>query len=288
MNQLEVQIKLKEIWICFNFPIDFTEFAANMERAGIRTVLFRVDEIKLLKVIPENTIVLCDRNDIFSRVKENKIPVIGVLHEKNQIEALEGITYLLSDLKDIEVEYFHGIYRRFYQIPWDILETERCKIREASIKDVYELEKIYQEASIMKEMEPLHMPIENEMRYLSDYIKNYYSFYEYGIWMIIDKQTGKIIGRAGIENAKEPIGDSMRRDEVQIELGYMIREEYQKKGYATEVCREILSYVYKKFGIKRIYTRVRAGNNASRRVCEKLGFHIIKEEKFIFYEYRFN
>ena len=31
------------------------------------------------------------------------------------------------------------------------------------------------------------------------YIKNMYGFFEYGLWLVFEKKSGELIGRAGIE-----------------------------------------------------------------------------------------
>lgn len=49
------------------------------------------------------------------------------------------------------------------------------------------------------------------------------------------QETGKLIGRAGLEHD---------------ELGYMIAPEFQKQGYATEVCRFIIDYARKTQNLK--------------------------------------
>ena len=57
-----------------------------------------------------------------------------------------------------------------------------------------------------------------------------------------------------------------------MELGYMIAPEYQGKGYATEVCRAILTYAKEALEAESVNCLVDEKNVPSVRLVEKLGF----------------
>lgn len=75
---------------------------------------------------------------------------------------------------------------------------------------------------------------EEELEYQKAYIENMYRFYGYGMWLVFEKKTGTLIGRAGVEHREELNGD--------MELGYAIRTSFQQQGYAYEVCQAIMQY----------------------------------------------
>jgi tRNA (cmo5U34)-methyltransferase len=58
----------------------------------------------------------------------------------------------------------------------------------------------------------------------------------------------------------------------ELELGYFIADEYQNKGYATEAGKAMIWWTFEIAGRQMLSSAVRAGNKASRRVIEKLGF----------------
>ena len=89
------------------------------------------------------------------------------------------------------------------------------------------------------------------------YIENMYGFYEYGMWLVFSRETGKLIGRAGLEHD---------------EMGYMIAPEFQNQGYATEVCRFIIDYARENTDFEELYCRIDERNEASVRLAKKLGF----------------
>ncbi len=115
-------------------------------------------------------------------------------------------------------------------------------------------------------IDPL-FPYETERAYQSAYIENMYRFYGYGMWVVTDRGTGKMIGRVGIE-CREELGGVM-------ELGYVIGKPYQRQGYATEVCSAILSYARDELGIREIFCFIDEGNEVSEIVARKLGFSLV-------------
>jgi ribosomal-protein-alanine N-acetyltransferase len=57
-----------------------------------------------------------------------------------------------------------------------------------------------------------------------------------------------------------------------MELGYWVAEPFWGRGIAVEACRAVLGSVFKEVNPERMQARVIAGNAASGRVLEKLGF----------------
>jgi ribosomal-protein-alanine N-acetyltransferase len=57
-----------------------------------------------------------------------------------------------------------------------------------------------------------------------------------------------------------------------MELGYWLAESVWGRGFAAEACRPVVSYAFTACGPQRMQARVIAGNTASVRVLEKLGF----------------
>ncbi|MFO0797973.1 MAG: GNAT family protein [Gemmataceae bacterium] len=57
-----------------------------------------------------------------------------------------------------------------------------------------------------------------------------------------------------------------------MELGYWLGEPFWGAGYAAEACRAAVSHAFAAYAVERIQARVIAGNDASVRVLEKVGF----------------
>ena len=167
-----------------------------------------------------------------------------------------GTRYAVESLAELDIEYLERVRRRYNHIPWDIGETERCLIRELSLSDLPALYELYDKPGMTDYVEPLY-DYETELEYQKAYIENMYGFYEYGMWLVFSKETGKLIGRAGLEHN---------------EMGYMIAPELWNRGYATEVCRFIIDYARENTDFEKLYCRIDERNEASVRLAKKLGF----------------
>lgn len=167
-----------------------------------------------------------------------------------------GTRYAVESLAELDIEYLERVRRRYNHIPWDIGETDRCLIRELSLSDLPALYELYDKPGMTDYVEPLY-DYETELEYQKAYIENMYGFYEYGMWLVFSRETGKLIGRAGLEHN---------------ELGYMIAPEFQNQGYATEVCRFIIDYARENTDFEELYCRIDERNTASVRLAQKLGF----------------
>ncbi|MCM1386025.1 MAG: GNAT family N-acetyltransferase [Bacillus sp. (in: Bacteria)] len=211
----------------------------------------------------KETLYVTDCADCHKKLQFRNMPVIVYLHEDNRQEDFSTARYAIENLSEIEYKSLELAYLRLTGQPWDILETDRCRIRETTTDDIDSFYEIYKEPSITKYLEDLYTDKEEEIAYIRDYIKNVYGFYGYGMWTVIEKNSGEIIGRAGI---------SLREGYDIPELGFVIGVPWQRQGYAYEVCRAIFAYGQKELGFTRFHALVMKGNGKSKRLCEKLGF----------------
>lgn len=193
----------------------------------------------------------------------DNIPYIVWLNESNRNRSFPNGAYCVENLSDIDAEYLDRVYRRFKGIPWDIAETPRLKIREIKVEDVARLYELYSDERITQYMEPLFRDPGQETAYTREYIKNVYGFYGYGMWIIENKETGQVIGRAGLEYKEGFDG---------LELGFMLGVDYQHKGYAYEACSAVLRYGISELGQNRYYALTDEQNAASVSLCRRLGF----------------
>jgi RimJ/RimL family protein N-acetyltransferase len=62
----------------------------------------------------------------------------------------------------------------------------------------------------------------------------------------------------------------------QCETGFWVRKKAQNRGFATEATNALLRYAFRALGMRRVGITHSAGNEASRRVIEKLGFAFVE------------
>ncbi|MCU4165928.1 GNAT family N-acetyltransferase [Carboxylicivirga caseinilyticus] len=89
------------------------------------------------------------------------------------------------------------------------------------------------------------------------------TYHEYGIYAIIFKESGKIIGEAGLFD--------YNNNAHIVELGYIIDSEFWHIGLGTEVCQTLINHCFNEAGFTTIIARMYADNKASVKVSEKCG-----------------
>ncbi len=172
-------------------------------------------------------------------------------------------------------EYLERIVRRHIGLPWIIAETNRLLIREFTPDDIAQMPE--EPDAWYTEEERIADKVFYDKDKLEAYIKSQYRFYEYGIWAVVRKADGVIVGKVGVTNLEEsehgefdnkiiPADESAEY----LELGYHIFNPYRRQGYAEEACRAILNYAKEELACP-VCAQVAKENTASIQLLEKLG-----------------
>lgn len=197
------------------------------------------------------------------RLRERGEAVLIYLHEGNRDQDFSQFLYAVEDPWNLEPDFAERVYRRQKGLPWRILETERCLVRETTPEDVDAFYRIYSDPAVTKYMEDLYPDREQEKQYIREYIEKVYSFLEFGVWTVLEKESGQVIGRAGF---------AYREGYDEPELGFIIGVPWQRRGYAEEVCRAVLKYGWETLKFVRVQVLVWPENEASLHLCRRLGF----------------
>jgi ribosomal-protein-alanine N-acetyltransferase len=118
---------------------------------------------------------------------------------------------------------------------------------------------------------------DGRLRSRDEVIKVAHSFFEkpweagYGIFVVIEKAGGNIIGYCGIRTI----------DDGRVELLYGYAPKAWGKGYGTEAAKAVLDYGKKNFSLTELMAIAYPENIGSISVIKKLGFdHVGQEEHF--------
>ena len=103
--------------------------------------------------------------------------------------------------------------------------------------------------------------LRNRTRYAND---------GYGLWAMILKSTGDLIGDCGLVRQTVDGVD-------ELEIGYHVRRDLWGQGYASEAAQACRDYAFARFSVDRLISLIRPENLASRRVAEKNGMTVWKE-----------
>ena len=150
-----------------------------------------------------------------------------------------------------------------------MIETERLSFRKFVDDD---LPLLIEQRSDPEVNKYLGGPKRQNAESLATRMQFYMACYEkFGVGMcpMIWKETGEIIGTAGLQ----PLEDS-----GEIEVGYSITKEFWGLGIGTEAARGWLEYGFNIMGLERIVAVAVVDNAASRRIMEKLGMTFEKNE----------
>lgn len=217
----------------------------------------------------KDTIYVCDTSMKAKELQSEGKNVVALLTDENHGQDFSFCAYAIMNAHECELIFWENLLKRFLGLPWDILETDRCLVRETTVEDVDVFYELYKDKEITEYMEPLFEDRDEEIEYTKSYRKNIYEFYGFGMWTVVEKTTGKVIGRAGV---------SYREGYDLPELGFMIGRAYQRKGYAFEVCKAIVNYMYENYDMEKIQIFIESQNTPSILLAKKLGATFYKEK----------
>ena len=223
-----------------------------------------------LGVEPHECMVIEDSSNGAKAAKAAGMACIGFLNPSSGEQDLSMADYLFEDFDGIGGAFLEMVHAHCFGEPWRVMETDRLIIREMCPDDVDAIYKIY-EGNDLRYTENLFEDKDKEKEYIKDYQKYIYNFYDFGIWLFEEKSTGDIIGRGGVELKLYEDGSEA------IEIGYIIRKDKQRQGYAYEGLKSILSYVKEHFDIKSVNVSVHKDNISSVELAKKLGA-VFKDE----------
>ena len=146
-----------------------------------------------------------------------------------------------------------------------ILETERLYLRKMSQNDFNDLCKILQDRDVMYAYE--HAFSDEEVQEWLDRQLKRYEDYGFGLWLVVLKDTGEVIGQCGITMQK------VNENDVH-EIGYLFQKKFWHKGYAIEAAKACKKYAFEKLKVDEIYSIIRDNNFSSQKVAERNGMTV--------------
>ena len=148
------------------------------------------------------------------------------------------------------------------------IETERLYLREMDESDFDALYKVLADREIMK-----HYPYAFDEDRVREWIVRNMKRYEdfgFGLWAVCLKETGEMIGDCGLtlQNIE---------GEMLPEIGYHIRADQQKKGYAREAAAAVRDWAFANTDYPALYSYCKYSNVPSYKTAESIGMHMEKE-----------
>lgn len=143
-----------------------------------------------------------------------------------------------------------------------ILETERLLLREINADDFGALCRIMQDEKTMYAYEGAFG--EQEVRDWLDRQLSRYREFGFGLWAVVLKETGEVIGQCGL--TIQPW-----KNEKVLEIGYLFQRKFWHNGYATEAAIACKKYAFEVLKAGEVCSIIRNTNLPSQRVAERNG-----------------
>lgn len=143
-----------------------------------------------------------------------------------------------------------------------ILDTKRLYLREMDQGDFSSLCEILQDEKTMYAYEGAFS--DGEVQQWLDRQLSRYQQWGFGLWAVVLKETGKMIGQCGL--TMQPWKES----EV-LEIGYLLNRSYWHKGYAAEAAEACKKYAFDVLKAEEVCSIIRDTNTASQNVAVRNG-----------------
>lgn len=148
-----------------------------------------------------------------------------------------------------------------------IAETERLILREMRPSDMDALCRIMCDAETMRAAYEQPFRSEEVQGWLNRHLKRYED-YGFGLWAVVLKQTGEMIGQCGLTLQEW-------RGRTVPEIGFLFARAHWHNGYATEAAIACKQYAFSMLHVDSVYSIIRDTHTASQNVAMRNGMKIV-------------
>ena len=250
------------------------EAVRTFRQYGFESDLWVVETGEEIPEPDHNTLYLADSKRLLQMLAGRGAAYCAYSHEANRGEELKPADYVLMEPQWVDRDSLVKIWQRERHLPWTILETERCLVREFVPGDLEAICGLYDDEA-RKYLEAPSEDLEKERKILAAYIDKVYPLCGYGHWAVIDRGSGKLIGRMGFSFPKS----SAPGPAADASFGYLLHRDWRGRGIAREVCAALLDYGFTKLGFEVIGADAEVSNEASAKILKILGFTEVAQEE---------
>lgn len=154
-----------------------------------------------------------------------------------------------------------NLYQIFSKMPE--LETPRLLLRAMRVRDTEDMYAYAKNPEVTKYLlwSPHKSP--DYTRSYLEYLAGRYRLGQHYEWAMVSKADWHMIGTCGFSRIECP--------QNAAEIGYVLNPAYRGQGLVAEAAERVLRFGFDVLGLHRVEARYMVGNDASRRVMEKLG-----------------
>ena len=147
-----------------------------------------------------------------------------------------------------------------------VIETSRLILREMHMDDYEALYAVLADSDIMQ-----HYPYSFDEKRVRGWIERNmqrYRIFGFGLWAVYLKESGEMIGDCGL--TMQNIGGI-----IKPEIGYHIRGDMQRKGYAKEAASAVRDWAFTNTPFLEIYSYMKYTNEPSAKSAMSWGCHLV-------------
>jgi RimJ/RimL family protein N-acetyltransferase len=152
------------------------------------------------------------------------------------------------------------------QVP--VIETARLKLRGHRLDDFTPCAAMWADPAVTRHIGGKPFTEEESWTRLLRYV-GHWAVLGFGYWVVEEKATGSFAGEIGFADYKRKLEPSLK--DVP-EIGWVLANEAQGRGYATEAARAVIAWGDAHFGSSRTACIIHPENLPSIRVAEKCGY----------------
>ena len=262
---------LEEQWYKECLP-EAAEAVRTFRGYGFESDLWVIESGDELPDPEYDALYIADSDRLLQQLQELGAAFCGYSHGgqtpgNGGLTPIKSADYILMEPQWVDRDSLVKIWQRQRHLPWTILETARCEVREFVPEDLEAIRALYDEEAAQF-LEPPSEDTEKERKILEAYIDRVYRLCGYGHWAVLSRQTGELVGRIGFSfpnsSAPGPAPDAS--------FGYLVRKDWRGKGIAREVCAALIEYGFSQLGFERIGADTALSNTASDKILRSFGF----------------
>lgn len=148
------------------------------------------------------------------------------------------------------------------------IDTPRLILREMTETDFDALYRVLGDSDIMQ-----HYPHTFDKARVRSWIArniDRYSTFGFGLWAVCLKDTGEMIGDCGLTM-------QLIHGQIKPEIGYHIRADQQRKGYAREAAAAVRDWTFLHTPFRVIYSYMKYTNEPSMKTAMSWGCRFVEE-----------
>ena len=250
------------------------EALQSFKRYGFDSDLWVVEAGEEIPKPEYRTLYLADSERLLRMLADRGAAFCAYSHAANKGEDLSLADYVLMEPQWVDRDSIVKIWQRQRHLPWTILETQRCVVREFVPGDLDAIYELYDEEAL-RYLEGPSEDRERERKILTAYIDRVYRLCGYGHWAVLLRSSGALIGRIGFSFPKSPAPGPV----PDAAFGYLLHRDWRGQGIAREVCGALLDYGFGQLGFETIGADAETSNEISVKILRSFGFSEVAREK---------